>query len=872
MDTAYNRRIASEVDAINHRAARHAPANFVGRGYGSDCGIDTQYRDVMGAAYNHPRDLSRVERENRAEANLKMFGGNFLDDIGQAFRYTPVGMISDAAQGRDTVFSGRGRGGGDDIGGNSSSGIGGNSPGGVGGNSATMVGVTMPFREAGNPGVVDFADPLRGGLKYPVNTKVQVGNSDGSGEPPKVGCAWYASLEDYRGGRNRMMESKKIGRMTTMPVMPTDLTEEEDMFIQDLFKKSKGGAGYYGGEWYNNWDDFTEAIADAYDTIKGVWEDYIKPVLDVVGTPLKDALIDSGNPYGEAGGAFLELLGYGDMASGSNDPNLYEGMGRPGMSGGRSGGNMALGAGDGCVGGAGSDGNGRPGMSGGRSGGARVGVFANAKPIAANSLGFDPKLEVEQLNAATGSTSYGDMPTSNPVGSGRGGLGGRKRLVKNDSGVSSAPLKMGEGLGDFFKSKETKRKEKEEEEAKIKAKMYLQNFNMLHRKRMEGEKPGTASYDAAFARSKKDADDMGYIWDSKDHKWEIFYTRVYVKPKGSGMAGEGFEDEGFVVTTPRDMERHEYERYTSLEKNAENDSKTARLKQAAKDILEAARRNAPELATYGRNKLLDYVADKLPAEYKAQVKFLGYALSQPYIEEWKKSIKDEVKDRPLRQIGQGKGGKKWWEEAMEKADEGAMDEYIDRNVAQGDKMKPGRHLESDMEDAEEYRKKQEREESRKRYGFGRGGSKASMERAGLAVSGDNSMGAIVAERGFSKKSQKKAAAVEDKAADNMWDGTKMENVAGRSGKANPSLILQSATRGQKGVSHGGDLLGGVHPLTQTNNLQGVYGGGGEKSGLKRKGQSNAYSQLTKKIMAEKGMRLGEASAYIKANGLYKKSV
>jgi hypothetical protein len=315
-----------------------------------------------------------------------------------------------------------------------------------------------------------------------------------------------------------------------------------------------------------------------------------------------------------------------------------------------------------------SKGLGRPGMSGGRSGGAEVGVFANAKPIPANSLGFDPKLEVEQLNAATGSTSYGDMPTSNPVGSGRGGLGGRKkRLVKNDSGASSAPTKMGEGFED-------------------------PELNL---------------------------------------------------------------GEDAVVITPRDSsERHEYERYTSLEKNAENDSKTARLKQAAKDILEAARRNAPELATYGRNKLLDYVADKLPAQYKSQAKFLGYALSQPYIEEWKKSIKDEVKARPLR-IGQGvlkitHGGKKWWEEVMETADEGAMDDFIDRSVAQGDKMKPGRHLESDMEDAEEYRKKEERERSEKRYGFGRGGSKASMERAGLAVSGDNSMGAIVAERGLSK--------------------------------------------------------------------------------------------------------------------------
>jgi hypothetical protein len=157
-------------------------------------------------------------------------------------------------------------------------------------------------------------------------------------------------------------------------------------------------------------------------------------------------------------------------------------------------------------------------------------------------------------------------------------------------------------------------------------------------------------------------------------------------------------------------------------------------------------------------------------------------------------------------------------------------------------------------------------------GMGRGGSKA--ERAGLAVSGDNSMGAIVAERGFSKKAQKQAAAVEEKASDNMWDGEKFESQRGRSGKKINSLILQDATRGQKGVSVAGGssaLSGGAHPLTQTNNLQAVFGGGGEKSGLKRRGQSNAYSQLTKKIMAEKGMRLGEASAYIKANGLSKKA-
>jgi hypothetical protein len=32
----------------------------------------------------------------------------------------------------------------------------------------------------------------------------------------------------------------------------------------------------------------------------------VKPVLDVVGTPLKEALISSGNPYGEAGAGVLE--------------------------------------------------------------------------------------------------------------------------------------------------------------------------------------------------------------------------------------------------------------------------------------------------------------------------------------------------------------------------------------------------------------------------------------------------------------------------------------------------------------------------------------------------------------------------------------
>lgn len=722
MDTAYNRRISSTVDAINHRAARHAPANFVGRGYGSDCGIDTQYRDVMGAAYNHPRDLSRVERENRAEADLKAFGGNFMDDIGQAFRYTPIGMISDAAQGRPNVLSGGMMGCG------------------IGGNSATNVGVTMPFREAGNPGVEDFANPLSGSAKpkFPLATKVQVGNMDGSGEPPKVGCAWFASLEDFKGGRNRMMESKKIGRMTKMPDIPTDLTEDEMMFVEDLFKRSKGGAGYYGGAWYNDWGDFTEAISDAYDTIKGVWEDYIKPVLDVVGEPLKEALISSGNPYGQAAGGVLELLGYGYGGDSGGD----SGGGRPGMSGGRPG--MSGGY----------------AVSGGRSGGADVGVFANAKPIPANSLGFDPKLEVEQLNAATGSTSYGDMPTSNPVGSGMSGIGGRKRrLVKNDSGASSAPIKMG-----------------------------------------EGELTGGALQDIMAAVLN------GII---------------------AGISGV-----------------------------------PAVVSSAAKRLKKAYKREDVQVVLTYLKEHPDVLIPFLPAGMGATAvlgRLLQTYLNMPTREEEWEMVDEALDAEPVVDMDgaarKGKGLLKithggGFQEDLEKITANIKEPEM---VLFGDKAK-GKGL----------------------LKITHGGSK--MERKGLAVSGDNSMGAIVAERGFSNKSQKKAAAVEDKAKDNMWDGTKMENVAGRSGKKINSLILQDATRGQKGVSvaggsavSGGAMSGGVHPLTQVNNLKGVFGGGGEKSGMKRKGQSNAYSQLTKKIMAEKGMRLGEASAYIKANGLYKKA-
>jgi hypothetical protein len=138
------------------------------------------------------------------------------------------------------------------------------------------------------------------------------------------------------------------------------------------------------------------------------------------------------------------------------------------------------------------------------------------------------------------------------------------------------------------------------------------------------------------------------------------------------------------------------------------------------------------------------------------------------------------------------------------------------------------------------------------------------EREGLAVSGDNSMGAIVAQRGYTKKAQKKSGAVDEVASQNIWDGTKMENTTGRSGKKINNLVLE-----------GGAMSGGAHALTQTNNLQAVFGGAmskmkSEYSGKGAHGGKSAYNEFVSKTMKEKGMKLAEAVKYIKANGLYKK--
>lgn len=779
MDTAYNRRIASINDAIMERAARHAPANFVGRGYGSDSGIDTQYNDVMRGAANHPRALSQAEKEYRMEGEAKAFGGSFMDDLGQAFRYTPIGMVADAAQGRDTVLSGRGQltitHGGAGYGG---AGYGG---AGYGGASATDVGVTMPFREVPYAGVIDKAMSARGSgkPKFPLETKVQVGNMDGSGKP-QVEAAWYENFDDFKSGRNRMKDSKKVGRMTKDPELLAsggrDFTKEELEFVQDLLGKS--GAGFYGGAWYNDWGDFTEAISEAYDTVKGVWEDYIKPVLDVVGEPLKEALISSGNPYGEAAGGVLELLGYGQSGVSGGMYGAPSGMsgGMYGAPSGRSGGRARLVKGSpeakaymasirakrGSKGGNMSMGMGMKGCG--------EGVFADAKPIAANSLGFSPKLEVEQLNAATGSTSYGSMPTSNPVGS---GIGGRKKKIvpKNSRGVSSAPTKMGE---------------------------------------MEGG----ISYQDILALGRRGLDNI-----------LIPAATAFANAIVSGAVAAP----SAVATAARTL------------KKGYNQQAVQVLLRFAKDNAKLFIPFLPTTYAVGAT-----VALLLKAYFDTPDVPDAPAPPRPPTP----AMRDED---DVVVVGRGKkGGKKnWWDDLVGEMPEPEMTTMpvVDRFTTAG----------TDKFNFKGGKKKISRKMAKK-------------EREGLAVSGDNSMGAIVAERGYSAKAQKKSGAVDEVASQNIWDGTQMENTTGRSAKKINNLILNGVT---KGVSQGGAMSGGAHPLTQTNNLHAVFGGAmskmkSEYSGKGAHGGKSAYNAFVSKTMKEKGMKLAEAVKYIKANNLYKK--
>jgi hypothetical protein len=209
------------------------------------------------------------------------------------------------------------------------------------------------------------------------------------------------------------------------------------------------------------------------------------------------------------------------------------------------------------------------------------------------------------------------------------------------------------------------------------------------------------------------------------------------------------------------------------------------------------------------------------------------------------------------------GGKNWWD-GMSKED---WTQYL----AEEKEEEPTREIQKKMSQGNPY-KWDEGNEPKKSLlttelkGYGKKISRKTnrKEREGLAVSGDNSMGAIVAQRGYSQKAQKKSGAVVS-AKDDIWDGKQFNELTGRSGTANPSLVLE-----------GGSMSGGAHSLTQTNNLHAVYGGAmskmkSEYSGKgAQQGGKNAYNAFVSKVMKEKGMKLMDAVKHIKANGLYKK--
>jgi hypothetical protein len=223
-------------------------------------------------------------------------------------------------------------------------------------------------------------------------------------------------------------------------------------------------------------------------------------------------------------------------------------------------------------------------------------------------------------------------------------------------------------------------------------------------------------------------------------------------------------------------------------------------------------------------------------------------------------------------MGELEGGKNWWD-GMSKED---WSKYLAEQGDAGTDPAAGMVIGDPYKWDEGNRPKQEKaaKELLEKLGYGKKISRktAKKEREGLLVSGDNSMGAIVAERGYSQKAQKKSGAVDEVASQNIWDGAKMENTTGRSAKKINNLILNGVT---KGVSQGGAMSGGAHPLIQTNNLQAVYGGSMSKmkkeySGKGQHGGKSAYNAFVSKVMKEKGMKLMEAVKYIKQNGLYKK--
>jgi hypothetical protein len=422
MDTPYNRQIAHEYDALNSKWVEHNRKMWDGSLYG---GINTRYGSAMDAVGNHPRFMTAEERGVREEFSGMGGARNAVADVGVYHPYRNLGMNT-ASYDIGACYSGggynmsRGQSGGAECGGSSASfgmsARGGAMSGGEWYNNwgdfvEAVEGVVETAKNIYNdyikPALDVVGTPLKDFLKGTDNKYAHMGaevldllgygmygRKCGKGGVRLRGRGGKMfeihPTEIMEAGRRQGVHLKDAKHRKVMIGMADkdgcDVYHIDPLAIHAHLKGMKGGAKHLVGcAWYNDWDDFCDAVSGVVETAKGWWTDYIKPALDVVGTPLKEALV-AYPPYGTAAAGALELLGYGDMQEVPNsDKSHYDGEvefmeeGEPKAEG--------------------------SGRSGGASGGS-------------NSLGYSPHLNKVQEEEARGSQSYSGMPYSS------GNLGG----------------------------------------------------------------------------------------------------------------------------------------------------------------------------------------------------------------------------------------------------------------------------------------------------------------------------------------------------------------------------------------------------------------------------------------------------------------
>ena len=410
MDTAYNRHIASEYDALNSRWVEHNRRMWDGSLYG---GINTRYGSAMEAVGNHPR-MSLYEKGLREEFSGMGGARNAIADVGIYHPYRNLGINTasydvGACYGEGSRgFSGGMRG---LSGGMSGSAWWNNWDDFVGAVEGVVEGAKGIYNDYIKPALDVVGTPVKEFLKGKDNPYAQAG----ADVLEYLGYGMYGRRCGKGGVRLRgrggkmfeihpceIMEAGKrqgihkphakynkviIGMGDRHGV---DIYHIDPKAIHRHLRKMKGGSHTLVGEaWWNDWDDFCGAVSDVVEGVKGVYNDYIKPALDVVGTPLKEFLQSTPNPYAQAGGEVLDLLGYGDLQelSGDIDHNDYdfdEELVEKSSDEGESSSDEEK----------------------------EVGAGMSSCGGSKHDLGYSPHLNLVQMEEARGSTSYKGMPNS----------------------------------------------------------------------------------------------------------------------------------------------------------------------------------------------------------------------------------------------------------------------------------------------------------------------------------------------------------------------------------------------------------------------------------------------------------------------------